>query len=83
MCGLWGGFRYEIVLKLRQTEAPKPDPNQLHRCQLCEKQFESAYYLELHLKRRASPPPTLPRPGPFPHVIRALGKLACCRWWMR
>jgi len=43
---------YEIVLKLRQTEAPKPDPNQLHRCQLCEKQFESAYYLELHLKRR-------------------------------
>jgi hypothetical protein len=42
---------YEIILKLRQSELAAEAPP-VHQCGLCEKQFESAYYLEMHLNRR-------------------------------
>ncbi|KAK3255552.1 hypothetical protein CYMTET_35269 [Cymbomonas tetramitiformis] len=41
---------YEVMLKLRKD--PTQATEQVHKCKVCDKHFESQYYLDLHAARR-------------------------------
>ncbi|KAK3254491.1 hypothetical protein CYMTET_36294 [Cymbomonas tetramitiformis] len=63
---------YEVMLKLRKD--PTQATEQVHKCKVCDKHFESQYYLDLHAARHVpnSPSPAfLPASLPAPASLRA------------